>query len=131
MNKLNTTEAMKLRPRKITQLIQANASDNYGKKIKNKVQKSTSTERMRKLRESRREDKDFDMDSHLMKECERIAELRRVQKVARERDPKLLREYRMKQRLSKMKQRARNTYKLKNTENLDKMKQKVILRGQI
>lgn len=89
MNKLNTTEAMKLRPRKRTQLIQANASDNYGKKIKNKVQKSTSTERMRKLRESRREDKDFDMDSHLMKECERIAELRRVQKVARERDPKL------------------------------------------
>ena len=44
------------------------------------------------------EDKDFDMDLHLMKECERIAELRRVQKVARERDPKLLREYRMKQR---------------------------------
>ena len=32
MNKLNTTEAMKLRPRKKTQLIQANASDNYGKK---------------------------------------------------------------------------------------------------
>ena len=39
MNKLNTTEAMKLRPRKITQLIQANASDNYGKKLKIKYRR--------------------------------------------------------------------------------------------
>ena len=32
------------------------------------------------------------MDLHVMNERERIAELRRVQKVAKEHDPKLLRE---------------------------------------
>ena len=70
-----------------------------------KKSNSTSTQRMRKLRARRRKDNNFNMEEHYLKERERLAKLRSVQKIARERNSKLLREYRKKQKLSKREQR--------------------------
>jgi len=68
--------------------------------------KTTSTERMRKLRQRRKEEEDFDLEFHREKERKRVAGIRKKQKVRNINESKQ-EEYRLYERLRKRKQRER------------------------
>lgn len=71
--------------------------------------KTSSAERMRKLRERRRQDPEFNIKKYHEEESKRIAKLRFVQKKKRNEDPYLLDEYRKKERMRKQEQRKIKT----------------------
>ena len=75
---------------------------------------------MRKHREKRKQDRNFDIEKHHENECKRISKLRNKQKYERENDPKLLREHRKKETLRKRKQRENK----KSSHEIYRKKQK-------
>ena len=75
---------------------------------------------MRKHREKRKQDRNFDIEKHHENECKRISKLRNKQKYERENDPKLLRELRKKETLRKRKQRENK----KSSHEIYRKKQK-------
>ena len=75
---------------------------------------------MRKHREKRKQDRNFDIVKHHENECKRISKLRNKQKYERENDPKLLRELRKKETLRKRKQRENK----KSSHEIYRKKQK-------
>ena len=79
--------------------------------------KTTSTERMRKLRQRRKEEEDFDLEFHREKERRRVADIRKKQKEVRNINESKQEEYRSYERLRKRKQRER---KRQDKGNIDR-----------
>ena len=68
--------------------------------------RNNGAERVRKHRETKRNNENFDIEKHREMERKRSAKLRKLKKEERERKNDLIKEYRYKERLRKRKQRA-------------------------
>ena len=75
-------------------------------------------ERMKELRQRRKDDASFDIEGHKEKERKRIASLRKKQKAQRSQDPELMSMYREKEKLRKREQRLKT--KNRRDQNLNR-----------
>ncbi|CAL4091766.1 unnamed protein product [Meganyctiphanes norvegica] len=85
---------------------------------------NNSTERMRKHRDRKRHNENFDIEKHREMERKRITKLRKSQKEERERDNDSLMKYRSKERLRKREQRAEIKKKVQEIKQKEESKRK-------